>query len=66
MNQANGTVYPQGIMVSGGKVMCNNPTHGKPVSTLIIHGKDSVELKRVSDITKEKDVWFFRAYRTNS
>ncbi len=58
MNQANGTVYPQGIMVSGGKVMCNNLAHGKPVSTLIIHGKDSVELKKVTDITKEKDVWF--------
>ena len=58
MNQANGTVYSQGIMVNGGKVLCNNPTHGKPVSTLIVHGANDVELKKVSDITKEPNVWF--------
>ena len=58
MAQANGIMHPQGIMVNGGKVMANNPTHGKPVATLIVHDKDSVEMKYVSDITKEKDVWF--------
>ena len=58
MAQADGTVYPQGIMVNGGKVLCNNPTHDKPVSTLIVHGANDVELKRVTDITKEKNVWF--------
>lgn len=58
MPQANGTAYPQGIMVNGGKVLCNNPTHGKPVSTLIVHGANDVELKKVTDITKEENVWF--------
>ncbi len=58
MAQADGTVYPQGIMVNGGKVLCNNPTHGKPVSTLIVHGANDVELKKVTDITKEENVWF--------
>ena len=58
MNQANGITYPQGIMVNAGEVICNNPTHGKPVATLIVHGADNAEMKYVSDITKEKDVWF--------
>lgn len=58
MNQANGVVYPQGIMVNAGTVICNNPTHGKPVATLIVHGPNNVEMKYVSDITKENDVWF--------
>lgn len=58
MAQANGIMYPQGIMVNGGKVICNNPTHGKPVATLIVHGENDVELKYVSDITKEPNVWF--------
>lgn len=58
MAQANGIMYPQGIMVNGGEVIANNPTHGKPVATLIVHSKDNVEMKYVSDITKEKDVWF--------
>ncbi|MBQ7986612.1 MAG: DUF882 domain-containing protein, partial [Clostridia bacterium] len=58
MPQANGVMYPQGIMVNAGAVVCNNPTHGKPVATLIVHGADDVEMKYVSDITKEKNVWF--------
>lgn len=58
MSQANGICYPQGIMVNGGQVICNNATHGKPVATLIVHDANNVELKYVSDITKEKDVWF--------
>ena len=58
MAQANGIMHPQGIMVNAGKVIANNPTHGKPVATLIVHGKDDVEMKYVDDITKEKNVWF--------
>lgn len=58
MAQGNGIMYPQGIMVNAGKVVANNPTHGKPVATLIVHGKDNVEMKYVTDITKEKNVWF--------
>ena len=58
MAQGNGIMYPQGIMVNGGKVLCNNLTHNKPVSTLIIHSENNVEMKKISDITKEKDVWF--------
>lgn len=58
MPQANGIMHPQGIMVNGGKVICNNPTHGKPVATLVVYSKDNVQLKYIDDITKEKDVWF--------
>lgn len=58
MPQANGVMHPQGIMVNAGKVICNNATHGKPVATLIVYGKDNVQLKYIDDITKEKDVWF--------
>ena len=58
MALANGKTHPQGIIVNAGKVIANNPTHGKPVATLIVHGKDNVEMKYVSDITKEKNVWF--------
>lgn len=58
MPQANGVMYPQGIMVNGGKVICNNPTHGKPVATLIIRSANDVEMKYVTDITKEGNVWF--------
>lgn len=58
MPQANGIVHPQGIMVNAGAVICNNMTHGKPVATVIIHNKDNVEMKYVTDVTQEKDVWF--------
>lgn len=58
MPQANGKMHPQGIMVDAGKVICNNPTHGKPVATLIVHSADNVEMKYISDITQEKNVWF--------
>ena len=58
MALSSGKTHPQGIIVNSGKVIANNPTHGKPVATLIIHGKDNVEMKYVSDITKEKNVWF--------
>jgi hypothetical protein len=58
MNQENGIMHPQGIMVNAGKVICNNQTHGKPVATLIVYGKDDVQLKYIDDITKEKNVWF--------
>ncbi|MBQ7985688.1 MAG: DUF882 domain-containing protein, partial [Clostridia bacterium] len=58
MSQANGIMYPQGIMVNAGAVICNNMTHEKPVATLIVHDKDNVEMKYVSDITKEENVWF--------
>ncbi len=33
-------------------------THVKPVSTLIIHSVNDVEVKMVSDIKKEDNVWF--------
>lgn len=58
MNLAGGKVHPQGIVVNAGKVIANNPTHGKPVATLIVRDKDTVEMKYVSDITKEGNVWF--------
>ena len=58
MPQANGIMHPQGIMVNAGKVIANNPTHDKPVATLIVHGKDNVEMKYVYDINLVKDVWF--------
>lgn len=58
MPQANGIMFPQGIMVNAGEVISNYATHGKPVATLIIRGRDKVELKYVDDITKEGNVWF--------
>ena len=58
MNLKNGKTHPQGIIVNAGKVISNNPTHEKPVATLIVYGKDNVQLKYIDDITKEKDVWF--------
>ena len=58
MPQSNGRMEPQGSMVNGGQVICNNVTHNVPVSTLIIHSADEVEVKRVTDITKEPNVWF--------
>lgn len=58
MNQADGKAYPQGIMVNAGAVLCNNPTHKKPVATLIVYSKDDVRMKYIDDITKEQNVWF--------
>ncbi len=58
MPQANGIMYPQGIMVNAGRIVCNNATHQKPVATLLVHNKNDVEMKYISDISKEKDVWF--------
>lgn len=58
MAQANGIMFPQGIAVSEGKVLSNYATHGKPVATLVCYGWNDVQLKYMSDITKEKDVWF--------
>ena len=56
MQQANGKMYPLGITVGDGKVYSNYITHDKPVATLIIYKNGSVEMKYISDITKEKDV----------
>lgn len=58
MNLKSGKTHPQGIIVNAGKVIANNPTHGKPVATLVVYGKDDVQLKYIDDITKEKNVWF--------
>lgn len=58
MPQKNGIMFPQGMVVNAGQVLSNYQTHQKPVATLIIHSADNVEMKYVSDITKEKDVWF--------
>lgn len=58
MPQANGKMFPQGMGVNAGVVMSNYKTHQKPVATLIVHDKDNVEMKYVSDIAKEEKVWF--------
>jgi len=58
MKQGNGIMFPQGMVVNAGQVVSNYMTHGKPVATLIVHSADNVEMKYVSDITKENDVWF--------
>lgn len=58
MPQANGIMYPQGIMVNAGQIISNNITHGEPVATLIVYDKNDVQLKYIDDITKEKNVWF--------
>lgn len=56
MKQANGKMYPLGITVGNDKVYSNYITHDKPVATLIIYKNEKVEMKYISDITKEKDV----------
>ena len=58
MPQKNEPIFPQGMVVNAGEVLSNYMTHGKPVATLIVHSKDNVEMKYVSDIRQEKDVWF--------
>lgn len=58
MPQKNGIMFPQGMVVNAGQVMSNYQTHQKPVATLIVHSADNVEMKYVSDITKEENVWF--------
>lgn len=58
MAQANGIMYPLGISVNAGKVMSNYMTHQKPVATLIVRDDNTVEMKYVSDITKESNVRF--------
>ena len=58
MAQANGIMYPLGIVVDESKVVSNYITHDKPVATLIIRTSGEVEMRYVSDITKEKDVRF--------
>lgn len=56
--QKNGIMFPQGMAVNAGKILSNYATHGKPVATLIVYGWNNVQLKYITDITKEKDVWF--------
>lgn len=58
MPQANGVMFPQGMAVNAGEVLSNYMTHGKPVATLVCYGWNDVQLKYISDITKEKGVWF--------
>lgn len=58
MPQGNGIMFSQGMVVNASEVLSNYATHGKPVATLIVRGWNDVELKYVTDITKEKNVWF--------
>ena len=58
MPLANGSTFPQGMVVNAGNILSNYATHDKPVATLICYGWNDVRLKYISDITKEKDVWF--------
>lgn len=50
--------YPQGMVVNAGEVMQSYMTHGKPNATIIVHSWNDVEMKYISDIENEKDVWF--------
>ena len=58
MVQGNGIMFPQGMVVNAGEVMSNYQTHQKPVATILVKGPENVEMKYVSDITKEENVWF--------
>jgi exopolysaccharide biosynthesis protein len=53
---ANGTRYVVGITADEDKVYGNMMTHDKPVATLIVYKNGTVDMKYISDITKEKDV----------
>jgi len=54
MNQANGTTFAQHILVDNGNIISNYLTHGKPITTLCIFKDGTVQIKKISDITKEK------------
>ncbi len=58
MPQANGIIYPQGIMKNDEGVISNNATHKKPVATLIVYDDCRVEMMYIDDITKVKNVRF--------
>ena len=58
MAQANGIMFPQGMAVDNGVVLSNYATHQKPVATLICYDWNNVQLKYITDITKEKGVKF--------
>ena len=58
MPQKNGISFPQGMAVNAGEIMSNYATHDKPVATLICYGPNDVQLKYITDISKEKGVWF--------
>ena len=58
MNQANGTTFCQHILVDNGKVLSNYPTHGKAVTTLCVFYDGVVQIKKISDVTKERGLKF--------
>lgn len=58
MNQADGTTFCQHILVDNGKVLSNYPTHGKAVTTLCVFYDGVVQIKKISDVTKERGLKF--------
>ncbi|MDP4134043.1 MAG: N-acetylmuramoyl-L-alanine amidase [Bacillota bacterium] len=58
MKLSSGAILPLGMAVENGKVLSNYATHDKPVSTIIIYNDNSVEMKRISNISEEKNVRF--------
>ena len=58
MNQADGTTFCQHILVDSGKVLSNYPTHGKAVTTLCVFYDGAVQIKKISDVTKERGLKF--------
>lgn len=56
--ESDGDTYSVGILVSEGRVISDEITHGSPVTTLIVHYDGSVEIKRVSNIYDERNVMF--------
>lgn len=53
-----GRTYPLGILVSQGRIISNRQPHGKPAGTLIVYSDCRVELKEITYITKEENIWF--------
>lgn len=58
MNQANGETFCQHHLVDCGKIISNYATHGKPVSTLCVYFDGTVKVKKILDISLEKNLKF--------
>jgi hypothetical protein len=58
MLQANGKTFCQHHLVDSGKILSNYATHGKPISTLCVYYDGTVQVKKVLDISLEKNLKF--------
>lgn len=55
---SNGVRYPLGMVANKNEILGNYATHDKAVATLIVYTDGRVEMKYITDITKEKNINF--------